>query len=151
MSVGWGKKPKTGKWITCPTCGRKVWKKLYFIKRSKELFCSRKCLSISKKGKIPENFEMFRDKSPFKVGDKNINWKGGISPYPREWKLFIKHDIWTRDKSTCQICGRLGKEGNDYMCVHHIDFNEKNCSLENLVLLCRSCHMKVHWQQRRII
>ena len=149
ISVGWGKKPKTGKWVTCPTCGKKVWKKLYFIKRSKELFCSSKCHNLSKKGKTPENFEMFRAKSPFRKGKENINWKGGISPYPREWKGSIRQKVWARDKSTCQLCGKVAKEGEDCLVVHHIDFNKVNCKIDNLQLLCRSCHMKIHWQYRK--
>jgi len=149
IAKGWGRKPKTGKWITCPTCGKKVWKKLYFIKRSKELFCSKKCLSISKRGKIPKNFEMFQAKSPFRKGKDNINWRGGVSPYPREWKGSIRQKVWARDKNTCQICGEVSEEGSSCLVVHHIDFNKKNCAPSNLRLLCRSCHMKIHWQQRR--
>lgn len=145
MSKGWGRKPKTGKWITCPTCGKTVWKKLCFIKRSKNLFCSPECHAKFQKGKIPKNIEIAHATSPFQKGKENINWKGGISPYPKEWTGSLRRRVWVRDNNTCQICGKVGKKRSDLVC-HHIDFDKKNCSFKNLQLLCRSCHMKVHWK-----
>lgn len=47
-------------------------------------------------------------------------------------EYFIGHDC-------CQKCGE-----EDSLDVHHIDENPYNNDLENLILLCRSCHMKVH-------
>lgn len=41
--------------------------------------------------------------------------------------------------NTCQKCG-----STDNLDVHHIDENPFNNDLENLTLLCRSCHMKEH-------
>jgi hypothetical protein len=28
--------------------------------------------------------------------------------------------------------------------VHHIDMNKANCTPENLVFLCQSCHLRLH-------
>lgn len=39
----------------------------------------------------------------------------------------------------CQICGA---ENN--IDVHHKDGNYKNNSLDNLMILCRKCHIKIH-------
>ena len=41
--------------------------------------------------------------------------------------------------SCCQICGAETK-----LDVHHKDGNYNNNSLDNLLVLCRSCHMKIH-------
>ena len=148
MSVGWGKKPKTGKWLICTICGKRFYRKLVHIKRSKVLYCSKKCFNKSKKGKIPPNFEQIR--SYFEKGKNNISWKGGISSllYPIEWNGTLKHKIFVRDKGRCQLCGKLGRKRSDLVC-HHIDFNKKNCQTDNIQLLCRSCHMKVHWKANK--
>ena len=149
MSVGWGKKPKTGKWINCSWCGKEKYKKLVHIKRSKFLFCSKECFNKFKKGKVPANIEQARENSPIKNGSKNINWKGGIPrPYPNEWNGGLKQRIFARDRNRCQICGKLGKKRSDLVC-HHIDFNKKNCQIENIKLLCRHCYLKIHWQERK--
>lgn len=39
----------------------------------------------------------------------------------------------------CEICG-----SSTNIDVHHIDFNWKNNSIDNLQVVCRSCHMKIH-------
>lgn len=72
------------------------------------------------------------------IGDKHFNWKGGKSfiNYPMEWTNTLKKAIRERDRYTCQICGNEGLE------VHHIDYNKKNCNIENLITLCKKCHMK---------
>lgn len=52
----------------------------------------------------------------------------------------------TRDNYTCTECGN---KNLSQLVVHHKDGNGRGCknpdnSLENLVTLCRGCHMKVH-------
>lgn len=149
MSVGWGKKPKTGKWLICPVCGKKFYRKRCHLIRSKYHYCSFKCHSKSKKGKIPPNIEQARKNSPIQKGSKNINWKGGLSrPYPNEWNGTLKHKVWQRDRNKCQLCGKRGRKRSDLVC-HHIDFSKKNCQTDNIQLLCRSCHMKVHWKANK--
>jgi len=149
ISVGWGKKPKTGKWLACSICGKRFYRKLYHLKRSKNHYCSPECHAKSKKGKIPKNLEMARANSPIKSGKDNINWKGGIPrPYPKEWTGSLHYKVWQRDKNKCRICGKVGKKRSDLI-IHHKDFTKNNCGIDNLELLCRSCHMKVHWRQRK--
>ena len=47
-------------------------------------------------------------------------------------------------KDCCAICG-----STERLQVHHLDRNIKNNSPSNLETLCPTCHMKLHWQQRR--
>lgn len=48
-------------------------------------------------------------------------------------------------KECCEFCG-----STEHLDVHHLDKNIKNNLPSNLVTLCHSCHMKLHWQQRRL-
>ena len=39
----------------------------------------------------------------------------------------------------CEKCG-----STKFLCIHHLDENRNNNSLENLQCLCKSCHQKLH-------
>jgi len=51
----------------------------------------------------------------------------------------IKEKLKEMRGSVCAKCGT-----NVNVVVHHIDFDEWNNTESNLVLLCRSCHGKLH-------
>ena len=77
------------------------------------------------------------------VGAQHPHWNNGSSfePYSLDWTKTLKQNIRERDKYTCQLCGQFGNV------VHHIDYNKKNCNLENLITLCVSCHTKVNFNR----
>lgn len=56
------------------------------------------------------------------------------------WKK-IREVILFRDNYSCKVCNN--KESK-LLCVHHIDLDKDNNCLENLVVLCASCHMALH-------
>lgn len=100
---------------------------------------SRKKMSISHKG------QKLSKETLEKISGKNCHlWKGGISslPYSIDWTKTLRQSIRERDKYTCQICGE--KQGDIAHSVHHIDYNKLNCSLDNLITLCKSCHIKTN-------
>lgn len=88
-------------------------------------------------------------------GESNPSWKGGISKekypldYGSNWKR-IRKDVIKRDK-VCQCCGEDGT--NKILDVHHItklskfDTPEEANSMDNLILLCRSCHRKAEFDK----
>lgn len=89
-----------------------------------------------------------------KKGSQNRNWRGGVTPERQafcgtiEWRRAVEQ-VWERDQSTCQHCGKCKSEyKNKRFDVHHIvgfdDSKELRAHLDNLVLLCHSCHMWVH-------
>jgi len=62
------------------------------------------------------------------------------------WREAIK-----KARGTCELCGTSGTtKQRDGLCVHHLDGNGEydgllpNNSLDNLMVICRSCHKKFH-------
>lgn len=53
-------------------------------------------------------------------------------------------------KAKCEVCGNEGvnTNANNHLLVHHIDCNQKNNSLDNLITLCRPCHSIAHKRNR---
>jgi 5-methylcytosine-specific restriction endonuclease McrA len=80
-------------------------------------------------------------------GEKHYNWQGGKSfePYTIDWNNTLKIAIRERDRYICQLCGE--KQGDTAHCIHHIDYNKKNCNSNNLITLCRSCHVKTNYRR----
>jgi len=76
------------------------------------------------------------------VGENHRFWKGGTKPYPREYYQ-IRSFIKSRDNNTCQICGKNCYRSK-HAHVHHIDGDKNNNDQNNLILLCSTCHTKVH-------
>jgi len=87
-------------------------------------------------------------------GENHHNWQGGISnlPYPMSWTEQLKESIRKRDKYSCQLCGKkqedLLEKLQKKLSVHHIDYDKKNLDPENLISLCRSCHMKTNHKRK---
>lgn len=77
-------------------------------------------------------------------GELSPHWKGGTSndSYSYDWTKTLKRSIRERDNYVCRICCAL--QGDIALDVHHIDYNKENCSPENLITLCHSCHMKTN-------
>jgi hypothetical protein len=67
---------------------------------------------------------------------KHPNWKGGTRTY-RRIKL-------SEVPLSCNECGKK----NCNLDVHHIDQDRSNNAIENLQVLCVSCHRKLHYRLR---
>lgn len=77
-------------------------------------------------------------------GEKHHCWQGGKSSESYSSEFDIKRErVRNRDGNTCQVCDDPGD-----LCVHHIDYDKKNNSDENLITLCRSCHGKTNFNRR---
>jgi endogenous inhibitor of DNA gyrase (YacG/DUF329 family) len=108
---------------------------------------TRKKISKAKKGKHRSE-ETKKKISDANKGENNPSYKGGISlkefkdthgMEPEEWKK-LAQEIRKRDKFICQYCGK--KNATD---VHHIIPRRIRIdnSPDNLITLCRSCHMRI--------
>lgn len=86
--------------------------------------------------------EIHRSKSP--KGEKHPNWQGGKSfeSYSSAWTPELKQSIRQRDNFTCQLC-----EKYPIFDIHHIDYDKKNCEPNNLITLCKKCHMKTNYKR----
>ena len=77
--------------------------------------------------------------SESKKGEKNPRWNGGNSQYPNHAELKrARIEILKKTKGKCEICGKPAKV------IHHIDGNKGNQSIDNLMALCRNCHIPLH-------
>ena len=129
---------------TCKMCGKK-----YFVKKSKlhtSKFCSCFC-----KNKF------------FFTGDRNPNWKNGItkdrdrlrtSEEYVKWRL----KVYQRDWFACRWCGHIGRKSKAHgdktsdIHAHHIESIEDNpklCLKEgNGITLCIKCHRLTYGKEK---
>lgn len=80
------------------------------------------------------------------MGNENPNWKGGISiePYCDAWvDKDYKNSIKKRDGNVClnPYCECIVIRKLD---IHHINYNKKDCSPNNLITLCTSCNARAN-------
>lgn len=125
----------------CKMCGEQL-SRQYSIK--KKNFCSRKCYWESLIGKIPWNKGI-----SFRPMEQHHNWKGGKSfePYGIEFNKNLKRLIRKRDCFTCQKCYISELELGKALDIHHIDYNKKNNDSNNLISLCKGCHIKTNYNR----
>lgn len=84
--------------------------------------------------------ELFKDpKNNPRYIDERKAWE-----YPFAFNKYFKETIRARDKYTCQDCGITKENYPRALDVHHIDGNRHNLNGENLISLCKSCHVKRH-------
>jgi len=117
----------------------------------------KKNISKALKGRMPKNLALLHSPEMQRkateafrgctVREKHWNWKGGYvrPPYTIDWTKTLRRSIRERDNYTCQICNKT--QGDITYCIHHIDYNPKNCSPTNLITLCRSCHQKTNFNR----
>ena len=82
--------------------------------------------------------------------ENNPQWNNGSSflPYPPEFNKELKQLILERDNYTCQNPECTCIEKID-LHIHHIDYDKKNNNLDNLTVLCNSCHSKTNGKNNR--
>jgi hypothetical protein len=156
---------KTGEIKICKFCGKSFYLAKCFKNRQ---YCSTSCYSSdnriegvclfcnkiafvqkNRKKVIFCNKDCYTKWKTYQIGEKSINWKGGITPLNarerkrseyRQWR----NTIFTRDDFTCQKCRKRGIEIN----AHHIKpfskYEKLRYNISNGITLCVECHKKEH-------
>lgn len=82
-------------------------------------------------------------------GEKNSNWKGGVTPENKKIRSSLEMKLWRisvfeRDVFKCQVCQSVG----GYLNAHHIrsfaHHPELRCDVNNGITLCVECHKLTH-------
>ncbi len=127
-------------------------------------------------GKISWNKDLSREKQPrfgsLNTEEQNKNISIGNKRKWQDWKnsgLFVSTATFEYDESWCNElreyirnkydrkcfdCGRLEKELFGYsksLSVHHVDLDKLNCYENNLIPLCKSCHLRRHRKGIKIL
>ena len=110
---------------------------------------SRKGQKLSEETKRKISLAHIGKLKPFKIGRKPWNYIDGRSrkstygQYGTGWRA-IRHLVYLRDDCTCKGCGKKMVPNKKKFDVHHkIPFSDGGSNdLNNLITLCRSCHMK---------
>lgn len=126
----------------CGYCGKDV-EVIPARSNHKNVFCDETCYSFYRKFIYQQPSGL--DSHWFgKRGSVTPNWRGGLSyePYSCEFGKELKELIRAKDSYTCQLCGV--SQNGESLCIHHIDYDKNNNSVENLISLCRKCHGKTN-------
>ena len=113
----------------CEYCGKKLVRKRYngelepFSQFKKRKYCDKECMR----------------RAYLKIGINNQTWSNAHTT-ARKINELILH------KNKCEICG-----SDKNLDIHHKDGNWNNNNLENLMCLCRSCHIKTERERVCII
>jgi hypothetical protein len=108
---------------------------------------TKKKMSEAQKGKHL-SVETKKKLSKANKGENNPNYKDGISLKEFEEAFGMKHEEWKelaqkirlRDNFICQFCGRKGATDVHHIIPRRIKIDN---SPDNLITLCRSCHIKI--------
>lgn len=86
------------------------------------------------------------------TGKNNPAWQGGKAK--EKYKGFdrqIRKQIRFRDNFKCQICGKKqvtwGDEKTNQLEIHHIDYSKEHTIAENLIGLCKECHIRTNFER----
>lgn len=132
----------------------------YRIKKShadKRRSCSRACGAVIKKiEQSGKNHPMWGKSNISTKGDKNHNWKGGVTKEKvkirnsASYKLW-REEVYKRDDYTCQKCLSRGV----YLEAHHIKpfslYPDERFNIENGIALCKPCHKETDSYGSKII
>jgi len=152
--------------IKCAQCGTE-----FIPARKSTKFCSNKCSGAARNGKILLKCdhcgkEYLKNKchvkefnfcsvscygkwsSENRVGEKSPRWNGGIYNHSNKYTHIRQPDGTYKQEHRIIMEKYLGRELDSDEIVHHIDGDGKNNKLENLKLMNRESHARLHTTER---
>lgn len=112
--------------VTCAFCGKSFLKKKSRVDNSRTSmhFCCREHKDLAQRIDSGNKFELIRP-----------------AHYNNETCMDYRKTAFEAYEHKCASCG--WDEDERILEVHHIDSNRSNCKLDNLVILCPTCHRKI--------
>jgi len=113
---------------------------------------TKKKISDSSKGREPWN----KGKPHLKIrGSKNPNWKGGLTSHDQILRSRVEFKNWKKDVFICNshICF-MCKSKEQLIAHHKKDFKNNRklrYAVNNGVIVCRACHLKIHKPKRKYV
>lgn len=88
-------------------------------------------------------------RNPLLTGNKNPNWKDGITPENMKERGSLDYKLWRksvfeRDNFTCQKYGISGGELNAHHINNFSDFPELRFAIDNGITLSKKAHLEFH-------
>lgn len=127
------------KTMICKECG----KEFEFKGSSFAYYCDKCRLTVNKKLYIESNVRTGKTLKGFvgkggntKKGKEHQSYKTGVGDYINTRLNYLKKN---NKPIECETCGSIKN-----LEVHHKDEDRANNDEENLILLCKSCHKKIH-------
>lgn len=83
------------------------------------------------------------------LGEKNPNWKGGITPALKRERSKLtewRKNIFERDEYTCKKCNQKGGTLNAHHIKNFSSYIKGRFDCNNGVTLCKKCHKQFHSQ-----
>ena len=130
------------KYKICPTCNEEF---LPHIRAPFQIYCSQQCGSKAhyaraiREGRAQKQWYLFRKRHPEIKRERDRNYKDRIRFGGNKYKVL------ERDGYKCVQCG---KDNPRSLIIHHKDHSgssdNPNNDMDNLITLCRSCHMRYH-------
>ncbi len=114
--------------LKCKECGSEFERPSFTVPDKNSVFCSNKCNNIYH---VQKNY-------------------GTFNRYGENW-YFIKKEVLSYYENTCQRCDcKFDESLHVHHCVpfQYFDNEEEANNFENLIPLCRDCHVEVHSENR---
>ena len=144
----------------CKQCGKIFWVRKCYTKRGQGIFCSTSCgttyrNTVNNPTRDPE-VRLKISVNHYDVSGKNnpmYGRRGWTAPSYKDGRSVILGDLWRKlalinKPQRCEICGNKPDKKRK-LHVNHKDGNRKNNNLDNLQVVCSSCHNnKLHLRKR---
>lgn len=111
----------------CKECGCKI---EFKPKTSYKYYCD-KCKKKRNSKRVMLQRKLFNPNIEIGVGSGNS--------FNNKNKPLTQYTYRKIKKEYCELCHSINN-----LCVHHIDHNRLNNTLDNLITVCKSCHQKYH-------